>query len=129
MATPRGPSRVQPLALRLTAAAEALGDLGYINFTFAADAETELAGRGGAREEEDGGFDAVDADEIVDDAFAILGFRAGEVHVLVGDPGPGEWAVCAEELERAIAEETDLAGRIGEVDVAGDLAGVGAAAR
>ena len=107
----------------MTATAEALCDLGDVDFALAANAEAELAG-GGQLAEEDGGLDAVDADEVVDDAFAIFGFGAGSVHVLIGDPGPGQGAVGLEIGERG-TEQTNLAGGVGEVDVAGDLAGVG----
>ncbi len=114
-----------PAGTAMTAAAEGLGDLSYIDFTFAADAETELAGRGKLAEE-DSGLDAVDADEVVNDAFAVLDFGAGGIHVLIGDPGPREGAIGLE-VGESCAEQADLAGRIGEVDVTGDLAGVCAA--
>jgi len=39
-----------------------------------------------------GGFDAGDADEIVDDAFAVLGYGTDAIHIFAGDPGPGEIA-------------------------------------
>ncbi len=65
----------------VAAAAEALGDLGYVDLAFAADAEAELIG-GGELAEEDRGLDAGDADEVVDDAFAVFGVGAGLIHVV-----------------------------------------------
>ena len=75
----------------MTAAAEGLGDLGYIDTSFAANAEPELAGVGDLAKK-NGGFDAGDADEVVDDAFTIFGNSADTIHVFAGDPGPGEVA-------------------------------------
>jgi hypothetical protein len=72
----------------VAASAEVFGDLGYIEFTLAADAEAKLAGIVDFAKE-DGGLDSFDADVIVDDAFAVLGFGADAVHVLAGDPAPG----------------------------------------
>ena len=65
----------------MAAAAEVFGDLGDIDFAFAADAEPVLIG-GGKFAEEDSGLDASDADEVVDDTFAVLGSCAGAVHVV-----------------------------------------------
>ena len=109
----------------MAAAAEVLGDLGYVELSFAADAQTELAGVGHFAQK-DGGFDAGDADEVVDDAFAVFGYGADAIHIFAGDPGPGEVAFGLEVGERD-AKQTDLAGGVGEIDVAGDLAGVGPA--
>src|SRR5712675_1756848 len=106
----------------MAAAAEVLGDPGYIEFSLAANAKTELTGIGHFAQK-DGGFDAGDADEIVDDAFAVFGYGADAIHIFAGDPGPGEIAFGLEIGERD-AEETDFAGGVGEIDIAGDLAGV-----
>ena len=65
---------MQPLALRWPPPPKLLGDLGDIDLSFAADAEAELAGVGDLAKK-DSGFDAGDADEVVDDAFAVLGVR------------------------------------------------------
>src|ERR1700679_528712 len=106
----------------MAAAAEVLGDVGDVEFAFAADAETELVG-GGDFSEEDCGFDAGDADEIVDDSFAILGVGSYPVHVFPGDPGPGDGAIALE-VRKGYAEEADFAGGIGEVEIVGDLSWV-----
>src|ERR1700722_13596151 len=103
----------------MTAAAEVLGNVGDVELAFAADAEAEQTGLGNFAEK-DGGFDASDADEVVDDAFAVLGVGAGAVHVFAGDPGPGDGAVKLKIVE-GCAEQADLAGGVGEVKVAGDL--------
>ncbi len=75
----------------MAAAAEVLGDPGYIDLSFAADTEAELAGVGNFAEK-DGGFYLGNADEVVDDAFAVFGSGADALHVFAGDPGPGEVA-------------------------------------
>ena len=107
----------------MSAAAEVLGDAGDIEFAFTADTEAELTDVGDFAEE-DRRFDSGDADEVVDDAFAVFCARSDAFHVFGSDPGPGNVAFAVEVGERD-AEEADFAGGIGEVDVAGDLAGVG----
>jgi hypothetical protein len=79
----------------MAATAEVLGDLGDVDLSLTADTEAELAGIGDFAKE-DGTFDAGDADEVVDDAFAVLGYGADAIHVLAGDPGPGKIAVGLE---------------------------------
>src|SRR5437879_3037921 len=106
----------------MAAAAEVFGDPGYVELSLAADAQTKLAGIGHFAEK-DGGLDTGDADEVVDDAFAIFGSSADAIHIFAGDPGPGEIAFGLEIGERN-AQETDLAGGVGEIDVPGDLAGI-----
>src|ERR1700756_2827101 len=103
----------------MAAAAEVLGDPGYVELPFTANAQTELTGIGYFAEK-DGGFYAGDADEVVDDAFAVFGYGADAIHILAGDPGPGEIAFGLE-VGEGYAEEADLAGGVGEIDVAGDL--------
>lgn len=79
----------------VAAPSEVLGDFGDVEFACAADAEAELVGVGDLAEE-DGGFDTGDTDEVVDDAFAVLGVGSGAVQVTAGDPGPGNGAFAAE---------------------------------
>src|ERR1700723_2836620 len=69
--------------------AEVLGDAGYIELSFTADAEAELADVGDFAEE-DRRFDSGDADEVVNDAFAVFSTSSDAVHVFGGDPGPGD---------------------------------------
>ena len=107
----------------MAAAAEGFGDAGDVDLSLAANAEAKLAVRGLA--EEGGGLGAVDGDEVVNDALAVLGVGAGEGEVLTGDPGPGE-RVAELEVGEGGAEQADLAEAVGEVDVAGDEGGVGA---
>ena len=105
----------------MATAAEVLGDLGNIELSFAANAEAELACD---LAEKDSRFNSGDADEIVDDAFAVFGHSADTIHIFAGDPGPGEVAITLE-VGESNTKQADLAGRVGEVDVTGDLAGVG----
>src|ERR1700733_2714497 len=107
----------------MAAAAEVLGDTGDIDLSFAANAEAKLAGVGDLTQK-DGRLDAGDADEVVDDPFTVLCHSADTVHIFAGDPGPGEVAVALE-VGESYAQQANLAGGVGEVDVAGDLAGVG----
>jgi hypothetical protein len=92
----------------MTATAEVFGDLGYIELAFAADAEAELTGIGYFAEK-DCSFNIRDADEVIDDAFAVLGVGTGAVHVLVGDPGPGNRAFALE-IREGRGKQADLAG-------------------
>jgi hypothetical protein len=136
MARSRGPSRVQPLA----SSSEALGDDGDVEAAFAAHAEAEVGGGGwkgrGHFAEEDGGVDAGDADEMVDDALAVLDGSTGEFHFCEGDEAPcdeaargGAWACGVGRFDGEIAEcraeETDLAGGVGEIDGLCDAVGIG----
>ena len=107
----------------MSAAAEVLGDAGYIELAFTADTEPELTDVGDFAEE-DRRFDAGDADEVIDDAFTVFCSCSDAVHVFCGDPGPGDVAFAVE-IGKGDAEEADFAGWIGEVDVSGDLAWVG----
>src|SRR6202041_675818 len=112
-----------PAGAAMAAAAEVLGNAGDVELAFAADAETELTG---VRyfSEKDGGFGVSDADEVVDDAFAVLGVGSGANHLFAGDPGPGDGAFALE-MGEGCAEQVDLAGGVGKIQVAGDLTGVG----
>jgi len=103
--------------------AEVLGDAGYIELSFTADAEAELADVGDFAEE-DRRFDSGDADEVVNDAFAVFSTSSDAVHVFGGDPGPGDVTFGVQVGERN-AEEADFAGGVREVDVAGNLAWIG----
>jgi hypothetical protein len=103
-------------------AAEVFGDQGNIGLALAADAETKLVGIGNFAEE-DSGFHACDADEIVDDSLAVLGDGADAIHILAGNPGPGEVAIALK-VREGDTEEANLAGRVGEINISGDLAGI-----
>src|SRR5205809_4819567 len=75
----------------MAAPAEVLGDPGDVELSFAANTVTKLTGIGDFAEK-NGGLDAGDADEVVDDAFAVFGDGADAIHIFAGDLGPGEIA-------------------------------------
>src|SRR5258707_15561515 len=103
----------------MASTAELLGDLGDVELSLAADAQTELTFIGYFAEK-DSGFYTGDADEVVDDAFAVFRDGTDAVHVFAGNPCPGEIAFGLE-VGESDAKEANLGGGIGEVDVAGDL--------
>src|ERR1700742_2258902 len=90
----------------MTAAAEALCDFGDIDRAFAAEVEAEAIAVGELAKE-DSSAHAEDADEVVDDAFAVFDDCVGAFHVIESDVGPGDLAIDLEVGERS-SEESNL---------------------
>ena len=111
----------------MAAAAEGLGDTGYVDAALAADREAKLIA-GGQLAQKHGRLDSGDADEVVDDALAVFRDGASAIEILLGDPAPCDRPVALQIRERG-AEEFDLAERRGEQDVSRDLAGIGSLER
>src|SRR5580698_9809252 len=102
--------------------AKALCDFGDIDGAFAPKVEAEaIPVRKLAKE--DGRTHTEDADEVVDDAFAVLDDRVGAFHVVEGDVGPRDFAVDFE-VGESNAEKANLTLRMREVDGLGDAGGV-----
>ena len=79
----------------MAAATESFSDTSYVGFAFATNAEAKLISVGYFAKK-DGRFDTSDTDEVVDDSLAIFSDGADAVHILAGDPGPGEIVVTLE---------------------------------
>ena len=109
----------------VAAAVEEFGYAGDVDSVLAAQAGTEV-GAAGSLAEEGCGLDADDADEVVDDALGVFDGGVGGGHVIEGDPGPGKRGFDVEVAESG-AEEVELAGGVGEVDLLRDTVGVGSA--
>src|SRR5579872_4204789 len=94
------------------ATAEVLGDAGDIQGPFAAQARAEAAIR--QFPEEDGNFDVLDRECVVDQTLAVFFFGADRIHLLVSDPDPGK-RTFAVKVGEGRAEKAHLGGGVAEV--------------
>ena len=103
----------------MAAATEDLGDLGYIDLTFTANAQTKLTF---VREfaKKYGRLDSGDTDEVVNDTLAIFCGCPGVIHITISYPTPCQLAIALH-VGKSGAQQPNLAFGIGEEEIARDL--------
>src|ERR1700746_545841 len=99
---------------RVAAAAEIFSDVRHVQLAFAPQAHSKSSIR--KLTEEDGNFHVADRERIIHQAFAILFFRAGALHLLLRDPYPGERAFALQG-RKSRTQQPQLRGGMSEINV------------
>ena len=97
----------------VSATVEDLGDSGDIDLALAAQAGAELGDSGGRNglAEERRALDSGDSDEVIDDAFSVLGVGPGAGHFVQREGAPGDFALDLH-VGEGYGQKADFAGGV-----------------